>query len=91
MAAPKVFTYSGEHRVKGARTNIALTGAWPWPIAKLIEVGDGDTVKLAIDHAFEEDAKVWIRLRDVWAPESDDPGGPAATADCANWFAEHGP
>jgi len=84
-----VFVYSGSFRVKGARATVALSGAWPWPIAKLIAVGDGDTVKLAVDHGFEEDAKVWVRLKDVWAPESNDPGGPEATAACAAWFAEH--
>jgi hypothetical protein len=83
--------YSGNHRVKGARSEVALTGAWPWPIAKLLEIHDGDTVKLAIDHGFGEDAKEWIRLRDVWAPEVDDPGGPEATADCQGWFREHAP
>jgi endonuclease YncB( thermonuclease family) len=87
MADPRA--YSGSYRVKGARTEVALTGAWPWPLAKLLEVGDGDTVKLAIDHGFNEDAREWIRLKDVWAPEESDPGGPEATVDCQNWFREH--
>jgi endonuclease YncB( thermonuclease family) len=83
-----VFVYSGTFRVKGARAPVALSGAWPWPVARLLEVHDGDTVKLAIDHGFGEDAKEWIRLKDVWAPELKDPGGPAATEACRTWFAE---
>jgi hypothetical protein len=91
MTAPLSRAYTGTHRVKGARSEIALTGAWPWPIAKLLEVHDGDTAKFAIDHGFGEDAKEWIRLRDVWAPEVDEPGGSEATADCQGWFREHAP
>jgi endonuclease YncB( thermonuclease family) len=64
---------------------------WEWPVARLIEVHDGDTVKLAVDHGFGEDAKEWVRLRDVWAPELDDEGGPQAKADCDNWFREYAP
>jgi hypothetical protein len=86
-----VFVYSGTFRVKGARTPVALSGAWPWPIARLLEVHDGDTVKLAIDHGFGEDAKEWVRLKDVWAPEVKDPGGSEATEACRAWFAEHAP
>jgi endonuclease YncB( thermonuclease family) len=65
---------------------------WDWPVARLLEIGDGDTVRLAVDHGFEEDAKVWIRLADVGAPERDEPADWAtAKADVEAWFAEHAP
>ena len=91
MDGPRQLAYSGSHRIKGARGEVALSGAWLWPVAQLLDVHDGDTVKLAIDHGFGEDAKEWIRLKDVWAPEVGDPGGPEATADCEGWFREHAP
>jgi endonuclease YncB( thermonuclease family) len=65
---------------------------WDWPVARLLEVGDGDSVKLAVDHGFEEDARVWIRLADVGAPERNEPADWArAKADVEAWFAEHAP
>lgn len=87
----RLLAYSGSYRLKGTRGTVALSGAWPWPVARLLEVHDGDTVKLAIDHGFGEDAKEWIRLRDVWCPEVNDPGGPEATEACRAWFVEHAP
>jgi hypothetical protein len=65
---------------------------WEWPIARLLEIGDGDSVKLAIDHGFGEDAKEWIRLETVRAPEKDEPADwAAAKADVAAWFREFAP
>lgn len=91
VTAPRSMPYAGTHRVKGARGLVALTEAWVWPVARLLEVHDGDTVKLAIDHGFGEDAKEWIRLRDVWAPELGEEGGLEATADVRAWFLMHAP
>jgi len=85
------WAYSGDYQLKGATTPVGLTDAWAWPLARLLDVHDGDTVKLAIDHGFGEDAKEWIRLKDVRAPELDEPGGPEATDVCQSWFDEHAP
>lgn len=62
---------------------------WEWPIARLEEIHDGDTIRLRIDNGFGSRAVEWIRLQDVWAPELDDPGGPEAKGYCAEWFADH--
>lgn len=71
---------------------IAAGSAWEWPIARLLEFGDGDTVKLAIDHGFSQDAKEWIRLENVRAPEKDEPEAWAAAAeDVKAWFREYAP
>lgn len=91
MAEPHQLRYSGSHRLKGARGEVALSPAWSWPIAKLEEIHDGDTVKLRISCGFDIWAVHWIRLKDVWAPEVNDPGGPEATADCTGWFREQAP
>lgn len=64
---------------------------WDWPVAQLIETHDGDTVRLRISCGFDVWAQQWIRLKDVWAPELDEPGGPEATTICQEWFADHAP
>lgn len=48
-ARASALAYSGSYRLKGIRGTVALSGSWPWPVARLLEVHDGDTVKLAID------------------------------------------
>lgn len=66
-------------------------GGWEWPIAKLEEIHDGDTIRLRIDNGFGSRAVEWIRLLDVYAPELDQDGGTQARDDVANWFTEHAP
>jgi endonuclease YncB( thermonuclease family) len=69
---------------------------WHWPVAKLVEVHDGDTVKLEVDNGFGSRAVEWIRLAGVRAP---DPGTPDFTQedydraknDCETWFATYAP
>jgi endonuclease YncB( thermonuclease family) len=67
------------------------TGGWEWPVARLEEIHDGDTVRLRIDNGFGSRAVEWIRLVDVRAPELREEGGAQARADVATWFAEHAP
>jgi endonuclease YncB( thermonuclease family) len=67
------------------------TAGWEWPIARLEEIHDGDTVRLRIDNGFGSRAVEWIRLVDVRAPELREEGGAQARADVAAWFAEHAP
>lgn len=64
---------------------------WEWPIARLEEIHDGDTIRLRIDNGFGSRAVEWIRLQDVWAPELNQDGGEQAKADVAGWFAEQAP
>ncbi len=44
--------------------------------AKLIEVHDGDTIKLLIDNGLGSRQEEAIRLKGVFAPELSQPGGP---------------
>jgi endonuclease YncB( thermonuclease family) len=69
---------------------------WHWPVARLLEVHDGDTVKLEVDNGFGSRAVEWIRLAQVRAP---DPGTPdytpedyaRAKSDCEAWFSTYAP
>ena len=64
---------------------------WTWPLATLVTVHDGDTVRLSIDNGFGSRAVEWIRLEDVWAPELSEPGGALARDLCIAWFVAHAP
>lgn len=64
---------------------------WLWPYAELLEVHDGDTVKLAISQGFDQWTHQWIRLDAVRAPELSEDTGLRAAADCMSWFTEHAP
>lgn len=71
---------------------MAVGGWWEWPLARLVEVGDGDSIRLHVDHGFEEWKLAWIRLADVGAPERDEPADwAAAKADVEAWFREYAP
>lgn len=69
---------------------------WVWPVAKLLEVHDGDTIRLWIDQGFDEGARKWIRLAKVRCP---DPGTPdfkqedydRARQDTLDWFTQFAP
>jgi endonuclease YncB( thermonuclease family) len=74
-----------------AGTVIAVSPAWDWPVARLIDVHDGDTVRLNVDQGWEDHGYRWIRLLDVFAPELNEAGGVAAKLDCAAWFTDHAP
>jgi endonuclease YncB( thermonuclease family) len=64
---------------------------WKWPVARVVEVHDGDSVKLDVDAGFSMHAYVWIRLLDVRAPELSEADGPQARNDVLDWLAEHAP
>jgi endonuclease YncB( thermonuclease family) len=68
-----------------------MATGWTWPVARLLEIHDGDTIKLDVDQGFDEHTHKWIRLADVGAPELSEPDGQQAKADVAAWFAEHAP
>jgi hypothetical protein len=69
---------------------------WSWPVAKLVEIHDGDTIRLDVDQGFDERARKWIRLARVRCP---DPGTPdftqedydRARQDTMDWFATYAP
>jgi hypothetical protein len=62
-----------------------------YPLARVIEVHDGDTLKLDVDLGFSCHMWVWVRLKSVRAPELSEPDGPAARNDVRLWLAEHAP
>lgn len=66
-------------------------GGWTWPVARVMDVHDGDTVKLAVSVGFEIWVQPWIRLVDVRAPELDEPDGARARNDVMDWLAEYAP
>lgn len=49
-----------------------------YPVAEIIDVHDGDTVRIRADVGFDFVARKWIRLRDVKAPELHEEYGPIA-------------
>jgi endonuclease YncB( thermonuclease family) len=60
-----------------------------YPVAEVLEVHDGDTLRLRIDQGFGGSQKEWIRLKGVGAPELREPDGPTAREDVVLWLAEH--
>lgn len=60
---------------------------WEYRVS-LHRVVDGDTYDLAVDLGFYLQAILRFRLRGADCPEPRSPGGPAATAFAAAWFAE---
>lgn len=58
--------------------------------AALVSVVDGDTVRLLLDQGCGGRQQEDIRLLDVWAPETEDPGGPETTAFVQGWFSVSG-
>jgi endonuclease YncB( thermonuclease family) len=62
-----------------------------YPLARVVEVHDADTVRFDVDCGFSVHAYVWVRLRGVRAPELREPDGMAARNDTVVWLAEHAP
>jgi endonuclease YncB( thermonuclease family) len=62
-----------------------------YPLARVLQVHDGDTLKLDVDLGFSCHTWAWIRLKDVGAPELSEPDGPAAREDVVAWLAEQAP
>lgn len=55
--------------------------------ALVLRVLDGDTVRLLVDLGFYARQQVDLRLKDVAAPELNQPGGPEAREFVATWLA----
>ena len=62
-----------------------------YPVARVVDVHDGDTVKLDVDCGFSVHAYVWIRLKDVRAPELSEPTGPQAKQELEAWLQTDAP
>lgn len=57
--------------------------------AQILDVHDGDTIKVRIDRGFEEYSDKWIRLACVYAPELRQRGGSDARQFVQTWLTEH--
>ncbi len=62
-----------------------------YPVARIVDVHDGDTLKLDVDLGFSTHAYVWIRLKGVRAPELSEPTGLQAKQDLEAWLATDAP
>ena len=64
---------------------------WAWPEAKVLNIHDGDSLKLAISLGFDVHVHVWIRLAGVRAPELSEADGLQARNDVLTWLQENAP
>jgi endonuclease YncB( thermonuclease family) len=48
---------------------------WPFDVMEVVEVHDGDTVKLRVDRGGGDHWVFWLRIASVYAPELSQPGG----------------
>ena len=70
--------------------------SWSFP-CRVIDVHDGDTVKVEVDLGFEVRYQIGVRLYNVYAPELADPpdpttgspGGPATRQAVVDWLLAH--
>ncbi len=62
-----------------------------YPVAQVLTVHDGDTIRLLVDVGFSTLCRVWIRLKGVRAPELSEPTGPQAKQDLQAWLATDAP
>lgn len=62
-----------------------------YPVARVLEVHDGDTVKLDVDLGFSVHTHAWVRLKGVRAPELSEAGGPEARSVVWLWLDGHAP
>ncbi len=63
-----------------------------YPMCRIVVVHDGDTLRLDADLGFSVHAYVWVRLKDVRAPElSEGEPGQAAKAAVVNWQQSYAP
>jgi hypothetical protein len=60
-----------------------------YPLAWVLDVHDGDTIKLDVDVGFGTHRWVWVRLRKVRCPELREPGGLLARQATLDWLAGH--
>jgi hypothetical protein len=52
-------------------------------------VHDGDTVQAKIDRGFNDTSQIWVRLKDVYAPELREAGGIDVRDYVIEWLVEH--
>jgi hypothetical protein len=64
---------------------------WAWPEAKVLDIHDGDSLKVAISLGFDVHVHVWVRLSGVRAPELSEADGVQARDDVLAWLREHAP
>jgi len=64
---------------------------WTWPAARVLDVHDGDSIKLAVSLGFDVHVQVWVRLSGVRAPELSESDGVQARNDVLDWLREHAP
>lgn len=57
---------------------------------QILEYRDGDSIHVYADRARDHYEKLRVRLKDVWAPELDEPGGPECAAFVRTWIETHG-
>lgn len=62
-----------------------------YPVARVIEVHDADTLKLNVDLGFSTHAYAWIRLKGVRAPELGTDAGKVARDDTMGWLKDYAP
>lgn len=62
-----------------------------YPVARVVEVHDGDTIRLDVDLGFSTHHYPWIRLKGVRAPELKEPAGPQAKLDLEAWLTTDAP
>ena len=62
-----------------------------YPVARVVTVHDGDTIRLDVDLGFSVHSYVWVRLRGVRAPELGEASGPQAKQDLEAWLATDAP
>jgi endonuclease YncB( thermonuclease family) len=60
-----------------------------YDLARVLDVHDGDTLKIDVDLGFSCHTWVWVRLKGVGAPELSEPDGLTARSDVQLWLAEH--
>lgn len=59
--------------------------------ARVISPEDGDTLRITLDQGFGDTKTLNLRLRNTWAPEHNEPGGPETTAFVREWLARNTP
>ena len=62
-----------------------------YPVTKIINVHDGDTIRMHTDVGFDFVARKWIRFRDVRAPELHEDDGPKAKQELVMMLNQHAP
>jgi|GEM_PF-5580137 len=62
-----------------------------YPVAEIIDIHDGDTIRMCVDVGFDAILRKWIRFRDVRAPELREAGGVEAKQELVMMLNQHAP